>query len=1194
MTLKKSLLSAICLFISGTGVLRAENIVFPPGAGVVDVTLPPYNAKGDGKTDNTAAIQQALTDFAGRGIIYFPNGTYLISDTLKWQSKQTRNIFQGQSRDGAIIKLPDNAPGYGDPTNPKAMIWTGKRPAQRFRNGLRNLTIDSGKGNAGAIALQFVANNQGGIRDILIRSGDGLGAIGLDLGYTDEQGPCLITHVTVEGFDVGIFNRGVVDSTTFEDITVTGQNKVAVDNDGQIVTFRHLTTTGNVTSINNRGTGLVTLIDSELTGEGAASEIPAIVNTAGLFVRNVKTPGFASAIRNDAGTFTGVDGTEVDEFTSHAARVLFPTAPKSLNLPIKETPTVPWDDPATWTNVRDFGPPKPVTLIRTKDGKKSERFDWSEALQKAIDSGATTIYFPNQGADQTRIVREKPPASPAEEIAAKPLQPGAEPPPLLTGKAAKRAAAAGKGPAALEGGEYSSYGIYGPIHLRNKVRRIIGCESQMDPIVFSTEEDTAYQPEMRPNFILDDGEAPVVVVERFDSWYGSPRFEQRSKRSLVVSSLSFHDVETYPGTGDVFLDDVRCKVVKVNKSSLWGRQVNPEGHEDGRVVNDAGKLWILGLKTENDATIGKVSNGGSSEIVGAFHYANKDHINPKIIWINDNSSLSFGFGEWVTKRGRPFDVVVRETRDGVSREIRGEDLPVRGRGAMMVLYAGAPPSGTQKPVAPANLVAKSAGTDSIALSWDGESTGTDGVSIEMSKNGTEFTLLGCVLPGEKAFTASGLAAGGEYTFRVARFSGAGTAAAESVKTATAKPAPAGSGTGLTGKYYPGNSFRDLASTRVDGPLDFDWSETRPIPDSTNDRFSVRWTGQIEPRLSEVHTFILEADGHPQLWVDGKLVINGNPGSKPHATGKIALEAGRRVDIRLDYRHMEGKPLARLSWQGTNQEPEPVPATQLYPTGDPELPLVAISPAEKTVKESAGTVPLTLTRSGGSNAEALTVDLKTSGGIIEGTHFTLPSPAVIPAGADTVTVDLELIDNKKGDRERRLDIELGPSGEYLVETNRATVTIQDDDMPPAGNGTGLRGEYFVGPNFDLEKGGNVVPEINFGWDKKPPFPGIDVTRGFSIRWEGKVQPLFSETYTFDLQLGGLTFARLWVDGKPLVDAWIDNTAPRGAIALEAGKQYDIKIEVSQRSPYGASARLLWSSPSQFQQAIPETQLHPLSK
>ena len=54
------------------------------GRGVVNVQLAPYNAQGDGKTDDTGAIQAALNDVGavGGGIVFLPTGNYSIATHL--------------------------------------------------------------------------------------------------------------------------------------------------------------------------------------------------------------------------------------------------------------------------------------------------------------------------------------------------------------------------------------------------------------------------------------------------------------------------------------------------------------------------------------------------------------------------------------------------------------------------------------------------------------------------------------------------------------------------------------------------------------------------------------------------------------------------------------------------------------------------------------------------------------------------------------------------------------------------------------------------------------------------------------------------------------------------------------------------------------------------------------------------------
>jgi hypothetical protein len=365
-----------------------ENIVYPADAGVVNVTQAPYFAHGDGKTDDTAAIQKALDDHPSQGaIIYLPNGIYLISDTLHWPhgnnpgGEERETVLQGQSRAGTVLQLRDYCPGFGSARHPKAPLRTGLRPAQRFGNEIHNLTVDTGIGNPGACGIQFIANNQGGVYDVSIVSGDGQGVIGLDMGYTDEQGPCLIKNVRVRGFDLGVHVATSVASETLEHILVEYQNKAGIRNDGQPCTVRDLQSVNSVPAFVAAG-GFSVLTGAHLHGIGAASAQAAVVAEAPLYAGDIQTSGYRLALAGRIGEKRDLAGPNIPVFLSKPTASLFGSPGPPLDLPVRETPEAPWDTPSAWATPQKFG-------LKTEDSQ-----DASAAIQQAIDSGATTVYLP--------------------------------------------------------------------------------------------------------------------------------------------------------------------------------------------------------------------------------------------------------------------------------------------------------------------------------------------------------------------------------------------------------------------------------------------------------------------------------------------------------------------------------------------------------------------------------------------------------------------------------------------------------------------------------------------------------------------------------------------------------------------------------------------------------------------------------
>ena len=125
-------------------------------------------------------------------------------------------------------------------------------------------------------------------------------------------------------------------------------------------------------------------------------------------------------------------------------------------------------------------------------------------------------------------------------------------------------------------------------------------------------------------------------------------------------------------------------------------------------------------------------------------------------------------------------------------------------------------------------------------------------------------------------------------------------------------------------------------------------------------FSARWTGFVEPPVSEDFSFVAFAYGdgsptyHPphhkgtegsrvRLWIDGKLVIDSWDGVQPGKTkvnwwvtqnltsGPISLTAGKRVPIKLEF-SAAGDDLAHLHlyWESRNWDMRHIPGALLYP------------------------------------------------------------------------------------------------------------------------------------------------------------------------------------------------------------------------------------------------------------------------
>lgn len=354
----------------------AETMRFPADAGVRSVK--DFGAVGDGVTDDTAALNRALEK---SGLLYFPVGTYLVSDQLKPPPRTggapSRRILQGEHRERSVIKLADRAPGFGDAKARQQMLKISWDIAQAFRNSVRDLTFDVGVGNPGACALGFFASNQGSVQRVTLRAGEGSGAAGLDLDLGDN-GPLSVSDLHISGFDIGIrikYGSGY----TFENVVMEKIRSVGVRSEHSPVWLRRVRYQGDGPLLLDEWNSCTVLFDAEAVTTG--KQATAIRQNGRMLLRNVSQRGFTSLVSGKGGSLSAA---RVDEWHSHPGHSAFPgSTRRTLDLPVQETPVIPQDPLDQWVSVAAFPPGE-------KDGKP----DWGPAFQAAIDSGKRTVYFP--------------------------------------------------------------------------------------------------------------------------------------------------------------------------------------------------------------------------------------------------------------------------------------------------------------------------------------------------------------------------------------------------------------------------------------------------------------------------------------------------------------------------------------------------------------------------------------------------------------------------------------------------------------------------------------------------------------------------------------------------------------------------------------------------------------------------------
>lgn len=128
------------------------------------VSVKQYGAVGDGETDDTQALQKALD---AEQVLYFPQGIYRISDTLRMRPDTT---LYGLSPITTQLVIVDDTPEFAGFGAPKALLET----AQGGFAYVNGIGIDTAGKNPRAAGIKWMADETSYMNDVKFVGGHGL------------------------------------------------------------------------------------------------------------------------------------------------------------------------------------------------------------------------------------------------------------------------------------------------------------------------------------------------------------------------------------------------------------------------------------------------------------------------------------------------------------------------------------------------------------------------------------------------------------------------------------------------------------------------------------------------------------------------------------------------------------------------------------------------------------------------------------------------------------------------------------------------------------------------------------------------------------------------------------------------------------------------------------------------------------
>jgi hypothetical protein len=365
--------------------------------------------------------------------------------------------------------------------------------------------------------------------------------------------------------------------------------------------------------------------------------------------------------------------------------------------------------------------------------------------------------------------------------------------------------------------------------------------------------------------------------------------------------------------------------------------------------------------------------------------------------------------------------------------------------------------------------------------------------------------------------------------------------------------------GLLGAYYENVwFFYTPVKTVVDPQINMDWGTGLLTPTGA-DYVSIRWQGKVLTQYAETYTFYATTDDGARLYVDNTLIIDRWDSFCNETRATVQLAAGYMYDIKMEYKEVTDKALAKLSWSSASVPKEVVPAGQLYfETHIKSSPFkIVVQPAEACGSTSTAA---------GSGLSAATVGTATTLTVQANDEF---ANARGPGTSDIFTVRLVPPGWGTGGRAAHALMVDNTDSTYSAEYT-SFITGNSSLQIALLHVGGLDATYYnevsmIDKYMDgsTAKGNLYVETIDWsGLANQVPFTGLVGDNLWVVRWSGFIKPSVDADYTFYATINDPDErVQLWVDNSLVIDQWtsLQGTEITGSLSMKNSYYYDMVFE-----------------------------------